>query len=1031
MAATMPAGAQMRQTLPGHVPVAAVAVSRAVAPLPRTQKLQLAIGLPLRNQAQLDQLLADLGNPGSPRYRQYLTPAQFAARFAPSQADYQAVIQFAQAHGLQVTGTHPNRILLDVEGDTGTVETAFHVNLATYRHPVRGMFYAPDREPSLDLSVQTLDISGLDNFELPRPLNLRMTALNSAAVNEEAGPARPYVTGSGPGGYFLGRDLRAAYAPDVKATGAGEIVGLLEFDGFYPGDVAKNAAQAGVPVVPLQTVLLNGVSGAAGNNNVEVTLDIMMASSMAPGLQKEIVYEGAVPNDILNRMATDNLARQLSSSWGFGGMNATTQQIFKQYAAQGQSMMQASGDSGAYTGGAGGLWDDPALTLVGGTSLTTAGAGGPWQGESAWSGSGGGVSTSFAIPAYQQPFSMAANGGSTRMRNIPDVALTADVQLFLVANNGQNLVVGGTSAAAPLWAGFTALANQQAAAAGKPRVGFLNPQLYAIAAGSNYSLDFHDVRSGNNNGFSAVSGYDLATGLGSPAGQHLIDDLAGAPAAAPIAPSFTLGSSASALSLRQGGSGAFVLTVTGRNGFNGSVALAASGLPAGLTRGFSPAATTGTSTFSLTAAANLPAGTYPIIVTGVSGSLSSTLTLTVTVLAPGFTLAATPNVLAIARGGSVRAAVAIAAVNGWTRPATLSAAGLPAGVTAVWSPATTASGSTLTLNAGPTVVAGTYPVTVTGVAGNLHSTTALVLVVSAPGFALAFAPSSLDLLRGGIAKGTVTILGQGGFAGPVALSVTGLPAGVSASASPVSTGTPGTVLFSASTSATTGSFPVVLHGAAGSWTASTAATLVVRAPLSPTATVNLAPAYNVNALVLDGQRFSGPGLDGGLNGSSTAYSANLLGAQKTIGGTAFVFGPANALDAVSGKTVALPAGQFTSLQLLATGINGDQPAQLFRVTYTDGTIATFTQGVSDWFAPQGYAGETRAIAMPYRDNGEGQRDNRTFSCFGYSFALLPGKTVKSLALPNNRNVVVLAATLNGTSAPAPSPAPRLAPGVTP
>ena len=146
--------------------------------------------------------------------------------------------------------------------------------------------------------------------------------------------------------------------------------------------------------------------------------------------------------------------------------------------------MQASGDSGAYMNGVMPPSDDPNLTVVGGTSLTTSGPGGLWLSETAWSDSGGGISTTYTIPSYQQGFNMSASGGSTTMRNIPDVALTADLQMYLIQNNDQAVVVGGTSAAAPLWAGFAALANQQAAANAKPPIGFLNPPstLSAIVA---------------------------------------------------------------------------------------------------------------------------------------------------------------------------------------------------------------------------------------------------------------------------------------------------------------------------------------------------------------------------------------------------------------------------------------------------------------------------------------------------------------------------------------------------------------------
>ncbi len=289
------------------------------------------------------------------------------------------------------------------------------------------------------MDVEILDIAGLDNFVLPRPMNVKAKPLTSAI---------PFVSGSGPAGLFVGKDFRAAYAPDVALTGAGQTIGLFELDGFFAGDVTANFKQAGLPVVPVQTILLDGFSGSPGGANLEVILDIMMAAYVAPGANI-VVYEGTNWNDVLNRMATDNTAKQLSCSWVFSPINATTEQIFKQMIAQGQSFLQASGDSGAYSGG---IWppaDNPNVTVVGGTALSTTGPGGQWLSESTWSGSGGGVSTTYAIPAYQKSMNMGALGGSATMRNIPDVALTAAVQMYVIYNNGQATAVGGTSAAAP------------------------------------------------------------------------------------------------------------------------------------------------------------------------------------------------------------------------------------------------------------------------------------------------------------------------------------------------------------------------------------------------------------------------------------------------------------------------------------------------------------------------------------------------------------------------------------------------------
>jgi len=999
-AAPVPAGAQ--QMLPGHIPHA-VAASRVLDKLPDATRLNLAIGLPLRNQAELDQLLTQLADPESAQFGHYLSAEQFAAEFGPTEHDYQALIQYAHENGLVVTGTHPNRVLLDVSGQVSEIEKVLHVKVMEYQHPVRGRFYAPDREPSLDLAVPVLDISGLDNFVLPHPMSLKNIPLSEA---------RAYVTGSGPGGYFIGKDFRAAYAPGVALTGSGQVVGLLEFDGFYAGDVQKNAAAAGLPAVPTQTVLLDGFSGAPGGSNIEVILDIMMASYMAPGLSKVMVYEGYTPNDILNRMATDNLAQQLSSSWGYGPINATTEQIFKQYVAQGQSMLQASGDSGSYSNGVMAPSDDPNLTVVGGTSLTTAGAGGPWQSEKVWSGSGGGVSTTYAIPSYQQGLNMAANHGSTKMRNIPDVALTADIQMFLIQSNGQAVVVGGTSAAAPLWSGFIALANQQAAANAKPRIGFLNPLLYSIGEHNNYAADLNDITSGSNGGFAAVTGYDLTSGWGSPAGQHLINDLTGSTGE----PSFSLSTSASALSVTPTSPGTATVTVTVANSFSGSVGLAVSGMPSGVTAAFSPAATTSTSKVTFTATASAHSGTFPLTVTGTSGSLSSTTAITLTVVVPGFSLSSSAGSLTVPRGGNSTSTISVAGQNGFSASVGLSVSGMPSGVTAGFSPASTTSKSVLTFNANSAAAAGTYTVTVAGVSGGIASSTTIGLTITAPNFSLSFASTALGLPRGSTAAAAVTITPQNGFNSSVTLSASGLPSGVT-----VAFGAPGTTgasqaTFTASSTATVGSFAVTVHGVSGALSSSATFTLTVVLASSGTSLVNLAPAYNINALVSDGLVFTGGGLDGGLNGSSTAYSANLIGVQQTLGGTLFYFGPANAPDAVSAKTVSLPAGQFSRITLLATGVNGSQMAQAFKVTYTDGTTSTFTQNLSDWFTPQNFAGETRGMTLPYRDNAKGQKDSRTFYLYEYSFALTANKTVAAITLPNNRNVVVLAASLSGATA---------------
>src|SRR5262249_48646428 len=156
-----------------------------------------------------------------------------------------------------------------------------------------------------------------------------------------------------------------------------------------------------------------------------------------------------------------------------------------------------SGDEGAYSPDTFQTADNPYITTVGGTTLTTTGPGGDYLSETTWYGSGGGISSLFPLPTYQKGIDMSLNMGSTTMRNVPDVALTSD-NVEVIANNGSAYAVGGTSCAAPLWAGFMALVNQQAIANGRAPIGFLNPAIYALGQQAGSTLAMHDITTGNN-----------------------------------------------------------------------------------------------------------------------------------------------------------------------------------------------------------------------------------------------------------------------------------------------------------------------------------------------------------------------------------------------------------------------------------------------------------------------------------------------------------------------------------------------------
>jgi subtilase family serine protease len=535
-----------QQTLHGHVPPAITRLHlQSQRDLPNTNRLSLAISLPLNNEAGLDQLIQQIYDPASPDFHHYLTPDQFTAQFGPSQQDYDTVINFLKAKGLAVITTYSNRTLVDVSGDTATINNAFHVALRVYQHPTENRtFFAPDTDPTIDAGIPISHITGLDNLVIPHPL-----AKIGYLGNNSSGVTPAYGTGSGPVGQYLGKDFRAAYLPGVTLDGTGQKLALFELDAFYPSDITNYEQMAGLPYLTVTNIPVNGGVSTPGSADGEVSLDIELAIAMATNLSAVLVYEA--PNgggnsviDLLQRIASDNQAKQVSSSWAIGD-SSSYDTYYKQMASQGQSFFQASGDDGAFFNGIEQWADDTNITIVGGTTLNTTGAGGSWSSETAWNwyidappntnSTGGGTNfNGILIPGWQQGISMATNQGSTTLRNVPDVALTAD-NIYVYYNQGNfstSSFFGGTSCAAPLWAAFTALVNEQATNNNLPPVGFLNPAIYAIGKSANYTNDFHDITAGNNTNsvvtgkYSAVPGYDLCTGWGTPNGQNLINALA-------------------------------------------------------------------------------------------------------------------------------------------------------------------------------------------------------------------------------------------------------------------------------------------------------------------------------------------------------------------------------------------------------------------------------------------------------------------------------------------------------------------------
>ncbi len=549
--------------------------------------LRMSVGLALRHQDQLSALLKNLYDPTSASYRQFLSVKQFTDQFGPTQDQQQAVIKYLTQQGFTVTGTYPNRLMIDFSGSQLLAEQVFGVTINTYEGPAGQIFFANDRAPTLPayIASSVTMISGLDDAN--SLYHAPLVAPTAPRLDPNAGncPA-PGQGGGGGGGIFGGSQV--AYIPSQFAKaynydglhnaglqGEGQTVGVFELDGYSASDVQAYAQCFGGGNVPIQNVILDGFNGQAGAGAIEVELDMEVIISMAPRLAKLIVYEAPNTtqgyNDEWARIVSDRTP-VVSVSWGDCETNMGQQEsqqentFFQEAAAQGQTILVASGDSGSES-----CWqqnynpalvaDDPAtqpyVTGVGGTNLTL-NSDNSRASESVWNGGffggagGGGLSQYWKQPDWQT--GPGTNGSfANGMRQTPDVSLDADpatgYPVYCTAGSSCNgssglggggwLTVGGTSAAAPMWAAMIALANEQAAKAGKGHLGFLNPLLYKLNSGAHYQTNFHDIippsdpntpssndELGFNGGaYPVTNSFDMATGWGTFDAMKLAADM--------------------------------------------------------------------------------------------------------------------------------------------------------------------------------------------------------------------------------------------------------------------------------------------------------------------------------------------------------------------------------------------------------------------------------------------------------------------------------------------------------------------------
>jgi subtilase family serine protease len=866
---TIPGQAQPQLLSTRHVRDAvANGQAQFVGQLPATQTLRFDMVLPLRDRAGLENFIQEVQDPASPSYHQFLTPQEFTARFGPSQEDWDALVAFAKASGFEIiSGTRDARDLR-LTGTVANIEKAFHVTMGTYHDLTEDRtFFAVDREPTVDLPFQIWHITGLDNDSKPHPMYVKKSDYAKAHGLDPNKVVSHATTGSGPSASFLGSDMRAAYYGGTALTGSGQNIALFEFAGTDLADLTtyyKNVGQT-EPYTP--TLISTGGygtscvdSGSSACDDTEQTLDMTQAMGMAPGSTMLYMY---VCGDVLasgsgnisdtaciSAMVTTTdapLSKQISCSWGWTPADPSTlDPYFEQMASQGQNFFAASGDSSAWSA-SNEAWpaDDANIVSVGGTDLTTSSAAGPWKSETAWADSGGGISPdSIPIPSWQKLSGVitSSNKGSTTLRNGPDVSANANFTFYVCADQTTCTAndYGGTSFATPMWAGYLALANQQAAANGDT-IGFIDPIIYPAALTSSYGTYFHDITSGSCGTYSGITGYDLCTGWGSPNTTGIINLLAGS-----ATPSFTLSDSPSSLTITQGSSGTSTITVNDVNGFTGSVTLAASGLPSGVTAAFGTNPTTGTSVLTLTASATATTGTATVTITGTSGSLTATTTLALTVnstATPAFSVSASPTSVTVTQGSSGTSTITVTSTGGFNSATTLSASGLPSGVTAAFStnpvtpPANGSATSTLTLTASSSATVGIATVTITGTSGSTSHSTTIALTVNASSgtknFTLSLSPSSFTIDDNGSVSTTLTVTSVNGFHSAVDLSVNEFPTDVSATASanPVTPPANGsvkvTITWSATRRAPTGTTTIELIGTSGSLTNETPVTITV------------------------------------------------------------------------------------------------------------------------------------------------------------------------------------------------------------
>jgi subtilase family serine protease len=579
-------GGAVRVGAPPPVPRGA----RVEGAAPESKDLRLVVALQPRDPGALERFATEASTPGSAGFRDYVSVPEFARRFGATPAQIATVRSALGERGLDVGAPGRNGLSLPVTATVGEAESAFGISVERVRMPSGRTAYANDRAPAIPAAAAPFvqAVVGLDDVAQPhRQAGGAGSPL--AAADTTAGPAVPAVVTGGPqpcedaldrqkkdGGYTADQIASAYQLSDFYGAGnfgAGQTIALLELEPFSPADIATYQACYGTNV-PVSEVNINGGPGPYAGEDGESALDIEQLIGLAPGANIVVYQAPNIGNgeiEILSAYVEQNVAKVMSSSWGICEKEVDKDQfaavdtLLQEAAAQGQSFFVAAGDDGStdcyepegpdkdkslavdFPG------SDPFATDVGGTQMeapTVPPTEYLWNDEVEGGAGGSGVSAHFPMPAYQREAapglgvigslsSGATCGFAGYCRQIPDVSANASPDTgYVVHAEGKWQVIGGTSAAAPLWTAFAALTNASPACHGF-KIGFANPSLYTIAGSSAYAAAFHDITGARPGGppttnmfesskpYPAAPGYDMATGIGTPVGPALGASLCG------------------------------------------------------------------------------------------------------------------------------------------------------------------------------------------------------------------------------------------------------------------------------------------------------------------------------------------------------------------------------------------------------------------------------------------------------------------------------------------------------------------------